>query len=185
MFDLGFSELLVIAVVALIVLGPERLPRAAQFVGVWVRRARTQWSSVKDELERDMAADEFKRSLQETRDALRDTERSIHDSGDEARREFEQMRAAVASDGNHEDRTLGSASSTPEDRLDEPVEDTRTEEAEYSPYDADEEARHELEREHAMTRDTAQTTDADDALAMDPEQDPAHEQDGNDDQRRA
>ena len=35
MFDIGFSELLVIAVVALVVLGPERLPKAARFAGLW------------------------------------------------------------------------------------------------------------------------------------------------------
>ena len=56
MFDIGFSEMLVIAVVALVVLGPERLPKAARFAGLWVRRARAQWNSVKDELERELAA---------------------------------------------------------------------------------------------------------------------------------
>ena len=55
MFDVGFSELLVIAVVALLVLGPERLPKAARFAGLWVRRARAQWNSVKAEFERDLA----------------------------------------------------------------------------------------------------------------------------------
>ena len=70
MFDIGFSELLVIAVVALVVLGPERLPKAARFAGLWVRRARAQWNSVKDELERELAADELKRELQQARDAL-------------------------------------------------------------------------------------------------------------------
>ena len=43
MFDVGFSELLVIAVVALVVLGPERLPRAARMAGLGVRRARGHW----------------------------------------------------------------------------------------------------------------------------------------------
>jgi len=66
MFDIGFSELLVIAVVALIVLGPERLPKAARFAGLWVRRARAQWYSVKAELERDLAAEDLRRSLEET-----------------------------------------------------------------------------------------------------------------------
>ena len=47
MFDVGFSELLVIAVVALLVLGPERLPKAARFAGLWVRKARSHWNSVK------------------------------------------------------------------------------------------------------------------------------------------
>ncbi len=63
MFDIGFSELLVIAVVALVVLGPERLPKAARFAGLWVRRARAQWDSVKQELERELEAEELKRSL--------------------------------------------------------------------------------------------------------------------------
>jgi len=63
MFDIGFSELVLIAVVALVVLGPERLPRAARFAGLWVRRARAQWYSVKAEFEREVAAEELKRSL--------------------------------------------------------------------------------------------------------------------------
>lgn len=65
MFDIGFSELLVIAVVALVVLGPERLPKAARFAGLWVRRARNQWDSVKQELERELHADEIKRQFRD------------------------------------------------------------------------------------------------------------------------
>lgn len=60
MFDVGFSELIIIAVVALLVLGPERLPKAARFAGLWMRRARAQWYSVRAELERELAADELK-----------------------------------------------------------------------------------------------------------------------------
>lgn len=63
MFDVGFSELLIIAVVALLVLGPERLPKAARFAGLWMRRARAQWYSVKAEFERELASEEMKRSL--------------------------------------------------------------------------------------------------------------------------
>jgi sec-independent protein translocase protein TatB len=77
MFDIGFSELMVIGIVALLVLGPERLPKAAQFVGLWVRRARAQWNSVKSEFERDMASEELKRSLQETRESLRQAEEQL------------------------------------------------------------------------------------------------------------
>ena len=92
MFDIGFSELVLIAVVALIVLGPERLPRAARFAGLWVRRARAQWYSVRSEFEREMAADELKRSLQEAKDAVRETEASFRTTGEQARRELEQVR---------------------------------------------------------------------------------------------
>ena len=43
MFDFSFGELLLVALVALVVLGPERLPKAARFTGLWVRRARAHW----------------------------------------------------------------------------------------------------------------------------------------------
>ena len=98
MFDIGFSELLVIAVVALIVLGPERLPKAARFAGLWVRRARAQWYSVKDELERELASEELKRNLKDAQDALRDTEQRIRDSARETERQFEDVRQSVRDD---------------------------------------------------------------------------------------
>ena len=66
MFDIGFSELFVVALVALLVLGPERLPKAARFAGLWVRRARAQWYSVKAELENELADDDLRRSLKQT-----------------------------------------------------------------------------------------------------------------------
>jgi sec-independent protein translocase protein TatB len=92
MFDFGFSELLLIAVVALVVLGPERLPKAARFVGLWVRRARAQWYSVKSELERELAAEELKRDLHDAQAAMRDLDSTVRSAGDDARREFEAMR---------------------------------------------------------------------------------------------
>ncbi len=88
MFDVGFTELLVIAVVALLVLGPERLPRAARFAGLWVRRARAQWHSVRAELERDIAAEELQRSMQETGTAMREAQAELRkglDDGNDQR----------------------------------------------------------------------------------------------------
>lgn len=98
MFDIGFSEVLVIAIVALVVLGPERLPKAARFAGLWVRRARAQWYSVKAELERDLAADELKRSMRDAQDAMRGVDDSVRDADAELRREFDAMREAVRND---------------------------------------------------------------------------------------
>lgn len=95
MFGISSGELFFIAIIALIVLGPERLPKATRFAGMWVRRARNQWHSVKDELERELAAEELKRNLQDAEAAFRDTERQLHDGGAQARREFEQMRASI------------------------------------------------------------------------------------------
>ena len=80
MFDVGFSELLVIAVVALLVLGPERLPRAARMAGLWARRARAQWHSVRAELERDLAAEDLRRSVEEAGSAMREAQASLRNA---------------------------------------------------------------------------------------------------------
>lgn len=95
MFDIGASELFLVAIVALIVLGPERLPKAARFAGLWVRRARAQWYSVKSELERELAAEELTRSLRDGRQALRDVETGLRDADAEVRREFDALRRDV------------------------------------------------------------------------------------------
>lgn len=65
MFDIGFSEIALVALVALIVLGPERLPRVARTAGALLRRARNSWQGVREEIERELAAEDFKKSMQE------------------------------------------------------------------------------------------------------------------------
>lgn len=110
MFDIGFSELLLIAVVALVVLGPERLPKAARFAGLWVRRARSQWDSVKQELERELHADEIKRQFRDVQASVQDTEAQLRASGEAVRREAEQMRQDVA---RHGDDVAAAASDAP------------------------------------------------------------------------
>lgn len=99
MFEIGFPELIVIAVVALVVLGPERLPKAARFAGLWVRRARNQWDSVKQELERELAAEELKRNLHEAQEALRRTEEQARRGGAQAQQQFDELRTAVKDTG--------------------------------------------------------------------------------------
>ncbi|EAR22367.1 Sec-independent protein translocase protein TatB [Nitrococcus mobilis] len=66
MFDVGFWELFVIGLIALIVLGPERLPRLARTVGLWIGRARAAFYSVREEVEREINAE----GLRETQRAL-------------------------------------------------------------------------------------------------------------------
>ncbi|MGQ4660674.1 Sec-independent protein translocase protein TatB [Lysobacter sp. F6437] len=89
MFDIGFSELFLVAVVALLVLGPERLPKAARFAGLWVRRARAQWYSVKSELENELADEELRRNLRATQDELRNAREQLRESGEAMRRDVE------------------------------------------------------------------------------------------------
>lgn len=71
MFDVSLVELAVIALVALLVLGPEKLPRAARTVGLYVRKAKQSWYSVRADIERELAADELKRSLKRAEDSVR------------------------------------------------------------------------------------------------------------------
>jgi sec-independent protein translocase protein TatB len=99
MFDIGFSEVFVIAIVALIVLGPERLPKAARFAGLWVRRARAQWYSVKSELERELADEDLKRSLRQAQDELRSAQQQLRDSGQILREGAEDLNQRVAAAG--------------------------------------------------------------------------------------
>lgn len=70
MFDVSFVELMVIGVVGLLVLGPERLPGAARTVGSFVRKARQGWNSVRGEFERQIALDEVKRSVRDVRESI-------------------------------------------------------------------------------------------------------------------
>lgn len=74
MFDFSFGELMLVGLVALVVLGPERLPKAARFVGLWVRRARAQWYSVKSELEHELASEELRRCLADGKQVMREAE---------------------------------------------------------------------------------------------------------------
>src|SRR5689334_10023966 len=84
MFDVGFSEMLVIAFVALLVLGPERLPRAARFAGLWVRKLRAQWYAVQADLEREFVDEELRRSVAQPLDEL---QRTLADEAQQMRRQ--------------------------------------------------------------------------------------------------
>lgn len=67
MFDIGFSELLLVGLVALLVLGPERLPVAARMAGLWIGRLKRSFNTLKTEVEREIGADEIRRQLHNER----------------------------------------------------------------------------------------------------------------------
>ena len=70
MFDMGFLELLVIGVIALIVLGPERLPKAARSVGLWVGKAKQSFNAVKVEIDRELQIQEMQQQFAEEKAKL-------------------------------------------------------------------------------------------------------------------
>lgn len=65
MFDVSFVELLVIAIVALVVIGPEKLPKVAQTLGLLTGRMQRYVSTLKEDIEREIKADELRRLQQE------------------------------------------------------------------------------------------------------------------------
>ena len=63
MFDIGFPEFFAAALVALVVLGPQRLPAALRTLGLWIGRLRRSYYNVKTEVEREIGMDEVRRQL--------------------------------------------------------------------------------------------------------------------------
>ncbi|MBQ0757272.1 MAG: twin-arginine translocase subunit TatB [Amphritea sp.] len=70
MFDIGFAELLIIAVVGLIVLGPEKLPVAARTVGLWVGKAKRTISGIQSDINEELRLEEMKRQVVMKQDEL-------------------------------------------------------------------------------------------------------------------
>ena len=84
MIDLGVSKLALIAVVALVVVGPERLPKVARMAGNLFGRAQRYMAEVKSEVNRQMEIDELKKFREESVSALKEVESSIHSTVQDA-----------------------------------------------------------------------------------------------------
>lgn len=89
MFNIGTFELLLICIIALLVLGPERLPGAVRTAGLWIGRFRRSFYKVKAEIERELNADEIRRQLhnesimaelEETKSEVEGIAKDTHDS---------------------------------------------------------------------------------------------------------
>ena len=84
MIDLGVSKLALIAVVALVVVGPERLPKVARMAGNLFGRAQRYMADLKSEVNRQMEVEEFKKFREESASALKEVENSIGSVASEA-----------------------------------------------------------------------------------------------------
>lgn len=90
MFDIGFSELIVIAVVALVIIGPEKLPKVARTLGHLLGRAQRYVNDVKSDINREMQLDELKKLQSQVTESARDLETSV-------RKEYDSARSAIES----------------------------------------------------------------------------------------
>jgi sec-independent protein translocase protein TatB len=85
MFDIGFSEIVVIAVVALVVIGPERLPKTARTLGHLFGRLQRYVSDVKADISREMELDELRKLQREVQGAAREFEQSVNSAAQDVR----------------------------------------------------------------------------------------------------
>jgi sec-independent protein translocase protein TatB len=98
MFDVGFSELIVIALVALIVIGPERLPRVARTLGALLGRAQRYVNDVKADIQREVDLDELKSIRSTFEDAAKSVEQSVNQVGQELQATGESLNQSIAAD---------------------------------------------------------------------------------------
>lgn len=77
MFDIGFAELALLMLIGLLVLGPERLPRVARTLGLYLRKARNAWGNVKQSVEAELDAEELRKALSQVKDEVKSTGESL------------------------------------------------------------------------------------------------------------
>ncbi len=102
MFDIGFSELLVCAVVALVVIGPERLPKVARTLGVLFGRLQRYVTQVKADINREMDLAELGKVKSEFESAARSFQTEVQSKASEVEREMSEAKASI-------ERTLDAA----------------------------------------------------------------------------
>ncbi len=127
MFDLSFSELMMIGIVALIVIGPERLPKVARTIGHLVGRAQRYVSTVKTDIQREMDLSEINNLKGQMQDAAHSMRASIQEASDTVRKPLEEARDTLGTAAGSVEslidsaRTeLGSAAPPPPDLLTHP-----------------------------------------------------------------
>ncbi len=104
MFDMGFAEMLVIGIVALIVIGPERLPSVARKAGAYFAKIRRFVSNVKSDVEREFRTDELQRMLQQQQEELSSLKEVINETKQDADLDsIKQSVEAVAQDVINDD----------------------------------------------------------------------------------
>ncbi len=95
MFDISFTEMMLIGVVALVVIGPERLPKVARAAGHLLGRAQRYVSDVKSDINREIQLDELKKLRSEIQDSARSVEQSLNSEVQAARQAMTHTAQAV------------------------------------------------------------------------------------------
>ncbi|MDR0779297.1 MAG: Sec-independent protein translocase protein TatB [Pseudomonadales bacterium] len=117
MFNFGFSELVLVGIVALLVLGPEKMPGAVRTAALWIGRLRRSFNTIKQDIEREIGADEIRRQLrnEEIMEKFRNAQTQIQNTIKEAEKGTEEFTKNVelearAAAGNFSDPQAEAAS---------------------------------------------------------------------------
>lgn len=117
MFDIGFSEIVLCLLVALVVIGPEQLPHAVRSVALWVGRLKRSLRDTREEIERQIGADDIRRqlhnedimrSLEETQRRITETMNNAQESVQQAQQDVQQAleQPVTPPEGSNESTTL-------------------------------------------------------------------------------
>jgi len=106
MIDIGLSKMALIGAVALVVIGPEKLPRVARTVGTLLGKAQRYVSDVKAEVNRSMELDELRKMKETVETAARDVEKSVHETSSSLEKDW---REATDFDGDGGSDSPGTA----------------------------------------------------------------------------
>ncbi len=120
MFDFSFSELMVVMVVALIVIGPERLPKVARTMGHLWGRAQRYVNGVKADIERDMAIEEYRQLQQKVQAEAGALEQSVKQVTQTADQRVQQINEAVAKLSSSDQATPNQATHLPTQSAEDP-----------------------------------------------------------------
>lgn len=100
MFDFGFSEMVIVAIVGLIVLGPERLPKVAKQAGQWLGKLQRYVADVKSDINRQMEIDELRKLQGEVSGAARELQDTLQSTVSETRSQFDSIAADLEGAGD-------------------------------------------------------------------------------------
>ena len=127
MFDVGFTELFLLALIGLLVLGPERLPGVARTIGGFVRKARASWISLRNTIESELAEADISEPLKQASDQFKQIGKNLSDVPDFMADEQKPIESAPQPQTDARDDTLTEATlesdpaSDSENRKDENV----------------------------------------------------------------
>lgn len=113
MFDIGFSEIIVCAVVALIVIGPERMPEAVRTIGLWIGRLKRSMHETRQEIERQIGVEDIRRQLH-NEDIMRSLEKTRNEINNELNTVIEHVKADIDAEERSKLRTYSNEQELPD-----------------------------------------------------------------------